>query len=96
MFQIGDMLSEDWASFPYLDSAFVKLKIYGLEETPICSAGTTSEAMLKFISPLPRRFVDSEKLQNFRGWTVEPGQGDVADVADFSSAFVGGVVAAHA
>ena len=96
MFQIGDMLSEDWASFPYLDSAFVNLKIYGLEETPICSAGITSEAMLKFISPLPRRFVDSEKLQNFRGWTVEPGQGDVADVADFSSAFVGGIVAAHA
>ena len=96
MVQIVDMLSEDWASLPYLDSAFVNLKIYGLEETPICSAGITSEAMLKFISPLPRCFVDSEKLQHFRGWSVELGQGDVADVADFSSAFVGGVVAAHA
>ena len=96
MVQIVDMLSEDWASLPYLNSAFVNLKIYGLEGTPIRSAGTTSEAMLKFIYPLPRRFVDSEKLQHFRGWTVELGQGDVADVADFSSAFVGGVVAAHA
>ena len=42
MVQIVDMLSEDWASLPYLNSAFVNLKIYGLEETPICSAGTTS------------------------------------------------------
>ena len=42
MVEIVDMLSEDWASLPYLNSAFVNLKIYGLEETPICSAGTTS------------------------------------------------------
>ena len=73
MVEIVDMLSEDWASLPYPDSAFVNLKIYVLEETTNCSEGTTSEAMLKFIPPLPRRFVDSEELQHFGGWTVEPG-----------------------
>lgn len=73
MVQIIDMLLEDWASRPYLDSTFVNLKIHGLEETPICSAGSTSEAMLKFISPLPRHFVDSEELQHFWGLNFEPG-----------------------
>ena len=73
MVQITDILSEDWASLPHRDSTFVNLKIHGFEEAPICSAGTTSETMLKFIFPLPRHFVDSEELQHFGGWTVEPG-----------------------
>jgi len=51
--------------------------------------------MSTFISALPRRFFDSEELQYFGRGTFEFGQGDIADIADFSSSFVGGIVAAH-